>query len=295
MVPWARAAAVVALTASGVVACGEATDPTPDSAKPVEPANPGHPFDPPPAMRLHYGDESIALRPWTYCYVTTCADGVPPNNLPDIGSPEQLVVEFPVEGWRLSADFEAAGVRCSRIFSTQLDEIQPGRFLLTPAGYADEYDVTLTGRGPGGDAFTSFRWATPYDGPLPSPSAHLGIVTRIDGTVDSYGVEMWVEQLRSPLDQVDATITVTAADGESMTFAPRLSDGCRADGDLSWDSPKAQGKEAAKLGPPPLTYDVSLVLNGQTHHASATWPDDVFDSFHGYVPLDFSPALPALN
>lgn len=51
----------------------------------------------------------------------------------------------PVEGWRLSADFEAAGERCPRIFSARLDEFEPGRFLLTPAGFADEY-VTLVGR-----------------------------------------------------------------------------------------------------------------------------------------------------
>jgi hypothetical protein len=276
---------------------------------------------------VHDGDESIALRPWTWCYRSTCVDGAPPQNPREVGSPKQIVVEYPLDRWRFTASFEptgepcprnfpeqleetepgrfvldpagyadeAASERCARTFSAGLDEIEPGRFLLTPAGYADEYDVTLTGRGPGGDAFASFRWTTPYDGPLPSPSAQLGIVTRIDGTVDSYGVEMWVEQLSSPLDEVDATITVTAADGESMTFAPRLTDGCRADGDLFWEGPKARGKQAAKLGPAPLTYDVRVVLDGRTYHGSAMWPDDVFDSFHGYVALDFSPALPALD
>ena len=161
---WAPAATVIALAAPGAVACGTTT--TEVDAGPERRVGP---IDRPPDMRVHYGDQSIALRPWTYCYISTCADGAPPRKLTDVGSPEQVVVEFPLEGWRLRADFEATGKRCARTFTSQLEEIEPGRFLLKPTGYADEYDVTLTGRGPDGDAFTSFHWSTPSDGPLPTP------------------------------------------------------------------------------------------------------------------------------
>ncbi|MGH3452906.1 MAG: hypothetical protein ACRDP2_00725 [Nocardioidaceae bacterium] len=246
-------------------------------------------------MRLHYGVESLGLRPWTYCYGAGCADGVPPSNPPDVGSPEQIVVEFPLAGWSLQVHFEAVGKRCPRTYSVRLDEIESGRFLLTPAGYADEYDVTLSGRGPGGDAYTTFRWTTTSDGPLPTPSAQLGIVTDKDGKIGSYGVEMWVEGLAGTPEEVDAAITVTAADGDSLTFSPRLAGGCQAAGDLGWDAPRATAREAVRLGPAPFTYDVRLMLDGRTYDASATWPDDVFDSFHGYVRLNFSPALPELR
>jgi hypothetical protein len=291
----ARAAAVLALTVSAAVACGEQIDTNADPTEPVGRATPAYDIDAPPDMRLHYGDESLDLRPWTSCYVAACLDGVPPPNPPDVGSPEQIVVEFPVEGWRLQAGFEAVGERCPRTYPAGLDEIEPGRFLLTPAGYADEYDVTLSGRGPGGDAYTTFRWTTLSDGPLPSPSAQLGIVTDKDGTIGSYGVEMWVEGLAVGPEEVDATITLTAADGDSLTFSPHLTGGCRAAGNLGWDAPRATAREAVRLGPAPFTYDVRLTLDGRTYDASATWPDDVFDTFHGYVRLEFSPALPALG
>jgi len=133
----ARAAAVVALAASAAVACGEQTEISADPAEPVDRATPVNGLDAPPDMRLHYGVESLGLRPWTYCYGAGCADGVPPSNPPDVGSPEQIVVEFPLAGWSLQAHFEAVGKRCPRTYSARLDEIESGRFLLTPAGYAD--------------------------------------------------------------------------------------------------------------------------------------------------------------
>lgn len=109
----ARAAAVLALAASAAVACGEQTDTSADPTEPVGRATPVNDTDAPPDMRLRYGDESLDLQPWTYCYVSACADGVPPPDPPDVGSPEQIVVEFPLEGWRLRAGFEAVGERRS--------------------------------------------------------------------------------------------------------------------------------------------------------------------------------------
>ncbi|HKE71663.1 MAG TPA: hypothetical protein VKB55_20570 [Nocardioidaceae bacterium] len=293
---WARAATVIALAAPGAVACGTTSIETESGPeRRVEPTPRVHGIELPPDMRVHYGDQSIDLRPWTFCYLSTCADGAPPRKLPDVGSPEQVVVEFPLEGWRLRADFEATGKPCPRSFPTGLEEIEPGRFLLMPAGYAGEYDVTLTARGPDGDAFTSFHWTTPSDGPLPTPSAWVGIIADNDGAVTSYGVEMQVRQLAVGPEDADASITVTAADGDSLTFSPRLTDDCSGDGELYWDGPDAKGKEAARLGPAPFTYDVALTLDGQTYDASATWPDDVIGGFAPAARLDFSPALPALN
>ena len=293
---WVRVATVIALAAPGAIACGAGTtefETGPERR--VEPRPRANGLDRPPDMRLHYGDQSVDLRPWTYCYVSACVDGAPPRNPPDVGSPEQVVVEFPLEGWRLRADFEASGERCARTFSSPLEEIEPGRFLLTPAGYAGEYDVTLSGRGPGSDAFTSFHWTTPSDGPLPTPSAYVGIIADNDGAVTSYGVEMQVDQLATAPKQVDAIITVTSADGDALTFSPRLTDDCRADGQLYWDGPDAQGEAAANLGPAPFTYDVALTLDGRRYDGTATWPDDVIRGLAPYARLDFSPSLPALD
>ena len=285
---WLRAMTVIALAASGAVACIEGTD-----QDRVDRA--GDDLVPPPAVRVHYGDESTALQPWIWCYLSACADGAPPPNPLEVGSPEQIFVEYPLDHWRFTANFQPAGEPCPRTFPARLEETKPGRFVLTPAGYADEYDVHLFGQGPEGDASTTFRWTTTFDGPLPTPSANVSIIAAGAAQSDSYGVEMQVQDLGVAPDQVHARITVTAADGDSLTFSPRPDDQCRADGELYWDGPAAKGKQATRLGPAPFTYDIDLTLDGQTYNAVATWPDDLIPHDKPYVRLHFSPALPALN
>jgi predicted small lipoprotein YifL len=250
----------------------------------------------PPTFRVRYGDDFVDLRPWTYCYANICADGFPPANPPDVGSPEQVVIEFPLAGWSVRADFEVAGKTCGRRFPAETEEVAPGRFVLRPAGYAGEYDVTLSGRGPGGDAYTTFRWTTPTDGPLPTPSSYVSIIAGHDGAIGSYGIELSVSQLAEKPERADATITVTAADGDALTIAPRLDQSaCGADGSLYWEGSRAQGEQAAGLGPAPFTYDVELVLDGRTYEAHATWPDDAIPVLAPAVRLHFSPDLPALH
>jgi hypothetical protein len=306
----ARAVALVALAVFGLVACGEDTS-NGASTGPVDPERTAsHPdgrgeqvggdgdgdLRGPPDVRVRFGDEFVDLSAWTFCYTTGCVDGGPPPSPPDVGSPEQVVVEFPLEGWTFKASFQPAGRRCARSFPAKLDEIGSGQFVLHPAGYADEYDVTLFGRGPGGDLFVTFRWTTLTDGPLPTPSSYAALIAGDGAAPDSYGVEMAVNQLAQTPDRVNATVTVTAADGDSLTFAPRLTRSvCPAEGSLWWDGPDAKGEEAAALGPAPFTYDVVLVLDGQTYEADATWPDDVIRGAAPNVRLDFSPDLPALS
>lgn len=299
-------AALIAVAAFGLTSCGDATtrDATSEEARP-ESSHSGGPAEPantpgnddirlPPPVRVSYGDESVDLKAWTSCYGSMCMDGIPPRDPPDVGNPPRVVVEFPLENWTFKALFDTAGPQCARPFPAKLDEIEPGRFVLDPAGYAGEYDVTLSGRGPDGDVAVTFRWTTPSDGPLPTPSSYVGIIADRDGQPSSYGVEMSVSHLAAEPDHVDATITVTASDGDSLTFSPRLHRGCRTDGSLWWDGPTAKGKQAADLGPPPFTYDVELDLDGRTHRARAVWPEDVIRRLAPYVRLDFVPSLPAL-
>jgi hypothetical protein len=175
-------AALVLLAAAGLVACSE---PTPDAA-PTDvpggksdrngsdrlPATRAQRFPAPPNVRIEYGDVVLDLLPWTYCYANACADGLPPTNPPDVGSPEQVVISFPLEDWRIRADFEPVAGRCGPRFPATVEQIEPGRFVLRPSGHAGEYDVMLSARGygpDGGDLYTTFRWTTPTDGPLPSP------------------------------------------------------------------------------------------------------------------------------
>jgi hypothetical protein len=297
--------AFMALAVFGLVACGSTSPDAKSHDPPSERASGGGPADPvdtasdeelsgPPDVRVRYASEFVDLPAWTFCYGALCADGMPPSNPPDVGTPDQVVVEYPLEQWTFKASFQSAGQTCAQTFPAKLNEIEPGRFVLRPAGYAGEYDVTLSGRGPGGEAFVTFRWTTPSDGPLPSPSAYVGIIAD-NGGPGSYGVEMNVSQLSDEPDQVEATITVTAADGDSLTLSPTLTRDCQLDGSLWWDGPNTKGTEAANLGPAPFTYDVELVLDGRTYAAHATWPDDLIPGLAPYVRLNFSPELPALE
>lgn len=251
-------------------------------------------FDQPPPVILRYGAESKALEAHTYCFGNVCADGAPPNSPPSVGSPEQVLIDFPLKQWSFEAIFEPAGERCGRMQTVALERNESGSFVLEPAGYAGTYDVTLFGRG-NGDLFTTFRWFTPYDGALPTPEARLALVSGDSGHLHSYGVELAVSNLAETPDRASATVTVTAANGASLTFQAARANGCRPEGTVYWDGPDAEGKNAAELGPPPFAYSVDLELDGERYTATAHWPADEIRGNEPSVALRFRPALPALS
>lgn len=255
----------------------------------------GPDLDAPPPVTINFSGGSIELVPWTYCYGNGCADGMPPETPPDVGDPEEVIVEYPLPGWSFEASFTPAGEKCARDFPTTLEQVDEGSFLLRPAGYRDTYDVTLFGRGDG-DLFVTFRWSTPSEGPLPAPEARLAVLADHDGEVDSYGVELALTHLAETPKDASATITVRAVNGEEVTFqAKRARGGCRQEGTLYWDGPDDQGLAAAQLPGERFTYEVEVQLDGERYAATATWPDDVIEGNEPSVRLDFRPDLPALD
>lgn len=248
----------------------------------------------PPPVTIRYHDQKARLEPWTFCYGNGCADGAPPANPLDVGSPDQVEVEYPLDGWTFRASFEPADEKCGRIQSVPLRRNDGGGFIVEPAGYADTYDVTLSGRGDG-DLFVTFRWTTPHDGPLPRPSAYLGVITDDDELITSYGIEMSIKNLVKDFRSVKTRITVTAGNGDAIMFRPDRSGGCWPTGSLYWDGPNPKGHEAARLGDPPFTYEVDLVLDGGHYTGRGVWPDDEIRGSEPYVRLTFTPELPALR
>jgi hypothetical protein len=143
------------------------------------PTDPGGPGSKPPPVTVRSPNRSFHLAPYTYCYGTVCADGFPPANLPDVGSPEQVVVEAPLPGWSFTASFRPAGEERPGAGGC-LEPAAEGTWILRPAGHAGPYDVDLFGKGDG-DLFVTFRWTTPEDGPLPRPEARLAVLGEHDG------------------------------------------------------------------------------------------------------------------
>jgi hypothetical protein len=266
--------------------------PTTTTASSTEPtAPPG--LEAPPPVTVRFFDESVALQAWTYCYRSGCVDGSPPAEPPDVGSPEKVVIEFPLKGWAFTASFQPAADECGRMQEVPLETAGDGRFVLRPAGHSAAYDVTLFGRGDG-DLFTTFRWTTPIDGALPTAQARLAVIADRDG--NSYGVELELTNLARTPRQASARITVQAGNGDAVTFhATRSRTRCLPEGTVYWDGPDEKGLAAAALGEGPFAYKVELLLDGARYLATAIWPADEIVGNEPSVALHFTPGLPRLS
>lgn len=264
------------------------------TSRPISESDPGSTLEPPPPVVVRSDETAYSLEAWTYCYGNGCADGIPPEDPVDVGRTDEVLVEFPLPDWTFTAEFRPAGQECPRQHIVPVAANDDGTFTVTPAGHAGTYDVTLFGRG-NGDLFVTFRWTTLEDGPLPVPEARLAVVADHDGVPDSYGVELMLENLATTPSDATATVTVTASDGDAVTFDATRAGGCFAEGTAYWDGPDERGLAAAALGEPPFTYEVEVVLDGSRHTATATWPDDQIVGNEPSVALEFAPPLPAVT
>ena len=247
----------------------------------------------PPPFRLQYDGQELVLRPHTWCYDNGCVDGASPAP-PSVGNPAVIRVRVPVEDWDLVATFTPVGQRCGRQQTVEPAEVD-GWYLLEPAGRSGHYDVDLFAQG-GGDMVARFRWAAPTDGAPPIPKATLALIAEHDGAADSYGVELTLENLADTPRSAAARITVTAANGRSLTFdARRAERGCWPEGTVHFDGPDAKGRAAAALGDFPFHYTVDVTINGATYRSSADYPADELRGNEPSVALEFTPALPALR
>lgn len=253
-------------------------------------------FPSPPPVRIAWDGGSASLDPWTFCFANGCADGAPPEHPEDVGSPGEVRVSYPLEGWTFSVEFQEAGKRCGRRQYAPLEPGPDGTTVVHPLGYAGSYDVHLYGAHPGeGDVATTFHWTTTEDGPLPDPHGSLAVLAEHDGVLDSYGVELSLGDLATTPRAAAAEVTVTAADGSSVTLEPHRQRGCTTEGSLFFSAPDSVGRRAAELHGTSFDYRVALRLDGKRYDGSATWPDDLLPDNEPSVDLDFTPALPALT
>ena len=261
----------------------------------------------PPPIRLGGGGRELTITPWSFCWsgdgVGVCADGRPPESPPDIGSPAEIKVEFPMPGFRFTATAHPHGVACGRAHSVTLEPIAPTTYRLLPMGAAGDWNVTLFGRGQQGtgakgDLSATFRWHTPTDGANEAPHGTASIIGCIGSDIRSFGVEVSLHDLREtpPPDRVSATAVVTSSEGASISIdLERKEFDCMADGSVYFTAPRELGEAAARLGNPPFRYRVTLVVDATSYQGTATWPDDVNPECSPCTRLTFTPPLPGLS
>lgn len=262
-------------------------------------------IDQPPAFRVRYDGQELALYPHTYCYDNGCVDGFDPNPT-DIGSPVEIQVYVPVKEFTLSVyareltraprpNQPSFNATCGgRSFEVPVKDLGDGWYSISASGPSAHYDIELFAQG-GGDMIGSLRWRTPTAGPMPKPSARLALIANHDGEPDSYGLELAIDDLAETPTRVSAEIEVTAGNGRSMTFgAEESKDPCHSAGDLYFDHPDEPAKKAAQLGDFPFTTTVTLTLDGRTYRATAVYPDDEIKGNEPSVALQFTPKLPGL-
>ena len=249
----------------------------------------------PPPVEVSGRGISLSLEASTACWGNGCYHGRPPANPAEIGDPDEIIVEFPEEGWGFIATVTPVGKECGRSQTEPLEPAGATTHRLLPIGLAGVYDVTLFGRGPGGDLFVSFRWTTPTDGIMPVPAATASILADHDGQIDSYGIEVPVWNLAATPESASGQVTVTSSDGNTHTFDLTREDlGC-SEGSIYFTASLDEGLTAASLGTPPFTYELALELDGETYIGIGVWPNDVDPECAPCVPLTFEPPLPALT
>ena len=247
----------------------------------------------PPPFRVRYGHTELQLNPTTYCYTNACVDGAG-ENLPSVGSPEELYVFVPVRQFdELIVHQIEGGDPCTgRHVQAEATALGEGWWLVRPRGPAGSYQINLFARG-GGDMAANLLWQTPSDRPLPDPTGRIALIADHDGRPDSYGVELEVGNLPRAPEQYAATITVTAGNGRSLTFAATPTrEVCVGEGAIYFDGPDEKGKQAAALGDFPFTTMVELTLDGVTYVGTGTYPDDEIEDYGPSVSLTFDPPLP---
>jgi hypothetical protein len=259
----------------------------------VHPRNP----DLPPPVVVTADSKTLRLFAWTTCFQEACYDGAPPSRPESVGRPDRVEVGFGLDDWKWRATFREPKDGCARHIRVPVEQTGPHTFVVRPAGPAGTWDVDLEGRGHEGDFFTTFRWTTTRVGADPeSADGTVAVLTENDGRLDSYGIEVGIENLAEHPDRASAAVTVRAASGESLTLGLHGPGQCDVEGNLWFSLPESAGDRVVDLGATgPFEYTVELTLDGRDYVGRGTWPDDEIGNYAPHTALDWQPPLPSYS
>lgn len=307
------------LPALVLVGCGQGTSPEEPAPAGQQPATAQQPdlgaegegpaaddLERPPPIRVKGAGDWIEIAPWSWCYRNGCADGMPPDPLPDLGTYDgPILVDLPA-GWQLSPTWRTPHEPCGTQLSTGWLTAGDGPVTVPRAGGAGTWQLDLFARpAEGGDVTASVQVTTSTDAPVPAPELHLTSFFDHDGEIVQYGpVELAVRYLAHDLSVADLSgeLEVVASDGQRSTIdlqlVPPDGEGCDTVGSAvltESGEPRrvSEVRVGDRLGPPPYDLTVVLDLAGTTHRttAPARWPDDVDDE-NSAILLQVEPPLP---
>ncbi|CAB4725199.1 unannotated protein [freshwater metagenome] len=248
----------------------------------------------PPPVQLELADTTVELSAWTFCFDGVCADGIEPVDLEQVGSPESIVVRFPLPRWSFEATFESDQGGCTRSVTVPVTRTGPDTLRVDSAGAAGPQIVTLFGRDPeGGDLVVSFAWDAPVAGDLPAPESYVAALSDAGDERHAYPLELSLSGLAATPKEVVASVTVTAADGSTTTIEPERTDAADRCGSVYLTGTQADSDPLLALGPGPYDYRVDLAMDGMTYVGTAVWPRDERRDEAPLTDLSWSPALPA--
>ncbi len=205
------------------VSCGQngAESPAPPSSEPPATVSGGRP----PPIHVVIDGREVPLWQGSFCWdsgeSSSCADfpGPQRSDLVDVGSPQAVELVFAVRTTDLRAYFTPLGDRsCRRDFEVEPVDLGGGHFRLDPVGPAGPYRVDVHGSAAQGEVPGSFLWKTPVTRPGPEPEARMSIVWEPHGRLEGQGFLFTVEDLPATPSEASAVVTVTAGNGETMTF-----------------------------------------------------------------------------
>lgn len=285
---------IVLLVGLSAIACGGgelASTPTPGTTEPI----------PPPVVTVEAADgEDLLLSAHTYCTSTStggmCADGVPPEPLPDAGMFDRPIrFSFTESDWDFTASMSSSEDNSGG--STDVTPVGEGRWEIALAGRAGPGVVDLFGRGPDGDLAVRFALTLAVDGAEPDPITDFAAFYPGANEEVRYNDVSFIASYLGDDTAPAGTVRIEAADGSVVEVElGEHQDGPDPEGNgvVSLHAYAPATDPLADLGPLPYRITLEITLAGTVHRSELNYPDDLDPLTTSFHPV-FDPPLPTRN
>ena len=235
--------------------------------------------DRPPNLVVTSGAERLEIEPWTYCWTSgtqaVCADGMPPDPLPEFESPvTELSIEYPID-WPMTTTFYPGDAEyCDGQIVIRL---KPGGDSFLPPVPSGRHRVEVFAQGEGGDGIWSLAFETTTYTDPPPPHAEVYWYQDIDESDPGVSIEVNVANIATQPDQATMSAVVTDASGVTSEFSlDTTSDpSCWTGGLHGFADP---GATAIPGGDAPYDIGIGIETDGETWMVEPVrWPDEFID------------------